>query len=140
MPSTPTYIHLARGSTPPDLGARSPFRAVVIAEQAVPTDWQDEVSDWLVRSGCLFMMAWGYGCSSWDDSVDMANLRAFDYGDIPDDQFVMTSWHENESLSEVFSFAKHHADHGEVELQRTVLVHIAASSQEPSLLQVYNEA
>jgi len=139
MPSTPVYIHLARGSVPPDLGAIPPFRAIVIAEQAVPTDWQDEVSDWLVRSGCLFMMAWGGSCSSWDDSVDMANLRAFDYGEIPEDQFVMTSWHDDEPLSEVFSFAKGHALHGSVELQQTVLVHIADSPRQ-ELLQAYNEA
>lgn len=140
MLSIPVYIHLARGSTPPDLGARPPFRAVVIAEQAVPTDWQDEVSDWLVRSGCLFMMAWGRGCSSWDDAVDMANLRAFDYGDIPGNQFVMTSWHENESLSDVFWFVKRHALHEEVELQQTILVHVTDSSQEQLVLRAYNEA
>ncbi len=52
------------------------------------------------------MMAHGEGCSLWDDSVDWANLAVNDYGKIPDEKSVMTTWHDNESLSDVFYFAK----------------------------------
>ncbi|KAB8195626.1 hypothetical protein FKV24_004980 [Lysobacter maris] len=140
MSDVPVYLHLPGGSTPPDLGGPSPFRAVVMVEQIVPLEWQMAVSDWLVRSGCLSMMAWGRDCGYWDDSVDLASLRILGYGEIPDDQLVMTSWHEHESLSDVFSFSKRHAFHSEVELQRTLLVHIADRSQEPYMLRTYAEA
>lgn len=140
MSSVPAYIHLAPGSTPPSLGARSPFRAVVIIDQSVATEWQWLVSDWLVQSGCLCMMAWGQDCSSWDDSVDLASLKKHDFGEIPDDDFIMTSWHTDESLEEVFWFAKNSAFHPVVELETSVLVHVAADADAAYLLQVYDEA
>ena len=51
-------------------------------------------------------MAWGLECSEWDDSVDWAVLEKFDFGKIPDGHFVMTTWHENETLEEALCFAK----------------------------------
>jgi len=100
------YLHIKPETALPDIGALAPFRAVVIVEAVVSPEWQSLVSDWLVRSGCLYMMAWGTNCSSWDDSVDMANVQQFDCGEIPEDGFVMTTWHEKEPLGEVFWFAK----------------------------------
>ena len=140
MPSIPAYVHLVPGSALPLLDAPPPFLAVVVAEQSVPPDWQSQVSDWLLQSGCLYMMAWGQDCSSWDDSVDLANLSAFEFGDIPEDQFVMTTWHADEPLKDVFWFAKNSASHPTVELQGTVLVHVAGSANKQALLRAYDEA
>lgn len=140
MPNNLTYIHLASDSTPPSLDIQTPFRAVVIIEQPVSQDWQLQISDWLVRSGCLYMMAWGQDCSSWDDSVDLANLKIFDFGDIPDDRFVMTTWHADEPLSEVMWFAKNNAFHPDVELEQTILLHVAANANESHMLRAYGEA
>jgi hypothetical protein len=72
------------------------------------------------------MLAWGLDCSSWDDSVDLANLQAFDFGDIPDHEHVMTTWHDEESLAEVFQFAKQHANamSSEVTIVDTLIFHI----------------
>ena len=76
------------------------------------------------------MMAWGKDCSSWDSSVDDANLEAFDFNYIPEEKFVMTTWHDNEPLEEVFWFSKHCAFHPEVDLQEFVLVHISSVDKE----------
>jgi hypothetical protein len=86
------------------------------------------------------MMAWGLECSSWDDSVDISNLKLFDYGEIPDDQFVMTTWHTDEPLSEVFWYSKNTALHPTIEIERTLLVHIASEPSAVKMLQTYNEA
>src|SRR6185436_16250294 len=102
--------------------------------------WQSTVSAWIVSSGCLYMMAWGIECSSWDDSVDTANLEAFKFGDVPQDRFVMTTWHADEPLAEVLWFSKNHAVHPTVELQHTVLVHVSAQSKEREMLAAYAEA
>lgn len=51
-------------------------------------------------------MAWGPDCSLWDDSIDLANIEKFKDRAIPDEQFVMTTWHEKETLQEVLRFAK----------------------------------
>ena len=136
------YIHLQPEAAPPTIHMRPPFRAVVIAETNASPKWQSLVSDWLVRSGCLYMMSWGRSCSSWDDSVDFANLNQFDYGEIPEDKFVMTTWHTNESLEEVFWFAKNNAFHPTVDLKRTVLVllHISATNRENELMKAYANA
>jgi hypothetical protein len=104
-----------------------PFRAILAIEAPVTKEWQQQMSRWLVESGCLYMLAWGDECSSWDDSVDEANLERFGYGDIPDEQSVMTTWHANDTLQEVFEFAKNHASpmSDAVELHETVVFHIA---------------
>lgn len=95
------YIHLPFGAELPEIVV-GPRRLLVIAEHVVPTDWMDAVSDWIVKSGCLFMMAWGADCEKWHDSVDYAYLAHHDFGDVAEDSFMMTTWHDDEPLNEVF--------------------------------------
>lgn len=132
------YLLLIPDTEPPDIQELKPFRAVVIIEEAVTSEWQGKISDWLVASGCLYMMAWGIDCSSWDDSVDYSNLEEWNYGDIPDDKFVRTTWHENEPLDEVFWFSKHAAIHSHVTIENTILAHISSSSKEAEFLDKYD--
>jgi hypothetical protein len=134
------YLHLPPGSALPDIAHLSPYRAVVIIAAQVRADWQWMVSDWLVASGCLYMMAWGPDCTTWDDSVDVANLEAFDFEVIPDDRFVYTTWHNDQTLGDVFDFCKRHARHPVVELPRVVLVHIAVQSDEVGMIEAYAAA
>ena len=96
-----TYLRLEPESTLPEI-TNEPTRTVVIVAAKVSPEWQASVSDWLVRSGCLYMMAWGIACSSWDDSVDWANIDEYDGAPIPGDAFVMTTWHADEPLEEAF--------------------------------------
>jgi len=86
------------------------------------------------------MMAWGRKCSEWDDSVDHANLRPFDYGDIPEDAFVMTTWHDHDSLKEVFWYSENTAFHPSLELDQTYIIHIAPHAQSTLLLQEFHDA
>ena len=69
------YIQIQNNSDLPDIKNLNPFRAVVVIDEAISDEWQIKTSKWLVNSGCLYMMAWGNDCSSWDDSVDYANLE-----------------------------------------------------------------
>ena len=124
----------------PDITRLKPYKSIVVIESPVSQEWQWAVSQWLVETGCLYMMAWGEGCSTWDDSVDMANLEAFDFGDTPEKDFVMTTWHESEPLEEVFRFAKTFAIHSEVELANTLILHIAASAKSAELMKMYASA
>ena len=135
-----TYIQLQPESALPDISRLAPFRCVVVVEDVPTSDWQTKVSCWLVRSGCLYMMAWGNGCSSWDDSVDMANLAEFNYEAIPEDRFVMTTWHKDDSMSEVFWFSKNCAHHADVDIQNTVILHISAVNRESDFRKAYEGA
>lgn len=86
------------------------------------------------------MMAWGNECSSWDDSVDIANLEEFNFDEIPEAKFVMTTWHEKVPLKEVFWFAKHNAFHPTVDLENTLILDISSANREKQFLVEYNDA
>ena len=135
-----TYLHLPAGQEPPQLNGLSPFRALLVLNQAVTDEWQTRVSDWLVRAGCLYMMAWGVACSSWDDSVDWASMSASNFEETPDDQFVMTTWHDKEPLSETLWFAAHAAYHPTVPLRDILIIDITPDDREAELLEAYSTA
>lgn len=119
-----------------------PFAAVVVIDMTVNSEWRQTVSEWLVDQGCLYMMAHGDECSLWDDSVDIANLEAFDWNfdDIPEDKHVTTTWHENESLEEVFFFAKNCALPFSPLIKKIFILDITQNSREASMLLRYEAA
>ena len=130
------YLHLPAGSPLPET-ISTPRRVIVLVEQDVSDEWQDAVSAWIVESGCLYMMAWGQDCVSWDDSVDHANLRKFGFQDMPDDHFVMTTWHENEPLHEVFFHARCCAFHPTISLPHLTILDIRERARESEILALH---
>jgi len=114
-----------------------PYRAVLIAEEAVSQEWKSEVCSWLIESGCLYFIAWGVACEAWHDTVDWTVLEAFDFGEIPDDRFVMTTWHDNEPLSDALWFAGDAAYHPDIDLAETLIVHVAREERRAAILDVY---
>ena len=67
-------------------------------------------------------------------------MEEYNYEEIPDENFVMTTWHENEPLEEVIGFAKISASHPDVELQNILLLHIASHRNEKNILDIYQRA
>ena len=63
------YVQVQDGSPLPDVSELKPYKAIVVVEDRPSQVWRDQASRWLVDSGCLYMMAWGEDCSSWDDNV-----------------------------------------------------------------------
>jgi hypothetical protein len=137
---SPIYIHLKPGNGLPRLAGVSSFKTVVVVDSEVPPEWRAQVSDWLVRSGCRYMMAWGRQCSDWHTSIDEANLALFAYAEIPEDEFVMTTDHKRESLEEAFRFCDRCALHPTVDLHRTYIVHIAPTEKKDELLSIFRAA
>ena len=133
------YLHLAANSEPPVMADTvGPYRAIIVVEQDVDPAWRDRISAWLVETGCLFMLAWGNACGDWDDSVDWASLEASGFRDGPENQFVMTTWHDQETLPEVFWFARHCGRHGSVDLPTTLILHIAPKPREMELIALWD--
>ena len=129
------YRNLHPNGPLPTLKVDGPFAAVLVIEAAVVPEWQNRASRWLVDSGCLYMMAWGQDCSSWDHSVDDANLSAFDYGEIPDEAWVVTTWHNEEPLDEVFWFASHCAHHPTgIEIPTTLILDIGSHDRSDAII------
>lgn len=52
----------------------------------------------------------------------------------------MTSWHENETLEEVFAFAKEWATNPDIEIANTLLIHISPESKRDEMLTNYERA
>ncbi len=128
------YVQIQDGEPLPEVGDLKPFKAIVVVEDRPSPEWQTKASRWLVDSGCLFMLAWGEDCSSWHVSVDLANIEAFDYGHIPDDDFVMTTDHENEPLREVFWLAKAVAEPDNV-----LILHIGADDKHAKFKKLFDD-
>lgn len=135
MSSEIQFIHLDEEWSLPSLDHVGPFRAVILSETPIDEIWRSEVAVWLVRSGCLYMMAWGVECSEWDTAVDIANIDACGGGDIPDDKFVMTTWHADDSLEEVLWFAKNLAFHENIELAETLVIQVGGVSREDEIVE-----
>jgi hypothetical protein len=134
------YLRLQSGNDLPVITDLRPFKTILVIEDEVEQMWQWDASRWLVNSGCRFMMAWGSECGSWEESVEEAHLEAFNYEDIPQDQSIITTSHEEEELTEVFWFAKHRARHPVHELNTTVILHISKEDKRIDLESAYEEA
>ena len=88
---------------------RSPFRGVEFAlllfveDKTITPHEQAGISRQLVGQGCRYAVCAGHRCSTWDDSIDMASLEQ-DNWEPRDKSFVMTSWHERDSIEGVVHF------------------------------------
>ena len=122
------------------LAQGKPFLAVVVVREDVSIKWRSIVSNWLVAEGCLFMCAWGLDCTLWDDSVDYANLEQFSYGEIPEDRFVMTTWHDNEPLEEAIWFAKHSARHDAAALDTALIIDVSRIDHSAEMLALWSKS
>ena len=140
MTSYPRYVQIEPNSEAPEISALAPFKAIVVLESEYETAWQASISEWLVKSGCRYMMAWGPNCSSWDDSVDHADIDA---GGLEDDaKFVMTTWHEDETLESVFWYSQFCANfsYDEVELENVLIVHVSNVNREAEYLDLFEKS
>ncbi len=133
------YLRLRPDQTPPQLTI-GPFRAIIISEIEVAQSWCNGVAEWLLESGCLYVVAWGVDCENWHDTVDWTIVETFAGGDIPDDKFVMTTWHTSDTLPETLWFAGQCASHPDVDLHETVILHVASESKEAEMLDTYSKS
>ena len=71
-----------------------------------------------------------------DDTSVMLEIS----GELPEDHLVMTTWHDDATLAEFLAHCKHHADHPELDLRHTLLLHIGAEPRELALRRAYEQA
>lgn len=128
------YLHIPPEGRLPQSPIERPYAAVIILDAKITPEWRDEVSRWLVRSGCLFMMSWGVDCADLHDSVDFAFSEEFSGKEIPDDKYLLTTWHDDEPLEDVFWFAQHAAHHEAFDQRRLLLLDISRQSRELDIL------
>ena len=73
---------------------------IVVFDPSVARDSQAAISERIVRDGCRYAVCTGHACSTWDTSVDAAYLAQDANWSPPEDRFVMTTSHQDESLEE----------------------------------------
>lgn len=140
-PTTAHYVRIAPDEELPSISWLAPFKAIVVLEADYSEEWQNEVSDWLVAGGCRYMMAWGPDCSTWDDSVDYAELEASNWEEVPD-KFVMTTWHNDETLESVFWYSQFCASfsYDDVELSTAVILHVSTKDRAAEFLDLFEQS
>lgn len=131
------YLQLTAESALPDIRNLKPFKTIVVIETSITPQRQAAISKWLIASGCLYIMAWGQQCSSWNNSVDSLNIDSLGDGETPDTNFVLTTWHASESLEEVFWFAKYAAVYVGVELPNTLILHLGDTDKGEQYTEMY---
>lgn len=136
------YLYVSPEGALPEWTHRKPFNAVVVATCAVSDGWQDEVSDWLVKSGCLCMLAWGVNCIVWEDAVDHATRKFYDPGEIPDEGFVLTTCHTDDTLEDVFWQAQfvNNWTYGDKRLDLTLILDVGDVERSSELLALFDES
>ncbi len=139
---TPHYLRMVPGDPLPDLADYAPFSAVVILSSEYPTDWRTEVNRWLLKNGCRYVMAWGPDCEAWHDNVDGVNLECHPFGDIPDDRFVMTTWHDNDTLEKLLWYGQFcgNLSYDGVELNDTILLDVGSVDRRSEMLTLWEQS
>lgn len=77
---------------------------IAVTANDITAEEQSVISDMIIASGARYVAAWGHKCSAWDDSIDQAYIETDPNFSPPDDRFVMTTWHENETIEDAFEF------------------------------------
>lgn len=133
------YFHLSPDADLPTLEGLRQFKTILVADVEVQETTMWDVSRWLIESGCLYALTWGIDCEAWHEALDDAYLEAINYEDVPAAQALISTWHEDEDLEEVFWFAKHRAAHP-ADLQETLILHIADTQRREELEAQYRDA
>jgi len=98
-------------------------------DRQVPTEEQAALAEQIVASGCRYVCCSGIACSNWHDAVDLAFIATDPNYHPPDERFIMTTWHERESVSDVAWFALHSTSFNDFVAERFLFVLL---SPEPS--------
>jgi len=79
--------------------------ALFVADPAISESERMASARELVAAGCRYACCAGLDCSKWHDSIDMAYLETDPNLAPPEETFVMTTWHEKDSVADVLAFA-----------------------------------
>lgn len=127
------YLRLSQTDTLPERAFGQPYKTILLVDNDFELDRQFAISEWLVESGCLYVMVTGRSTANWAAMVDLANLARFDFEPIPDAAVVIATTHENESLQDVFWFSNYSAMHPCCELNDLLLLDLSDQDREQAL-------
>ena len=134
MQKTVNYLHLLPDGSLPHMMDKTPFMAILVADEDVSQMWLWDTSRWLVDTGCRVLLAWGKDAEVWSEAVDDAAAETIDAEAADaEEQAVVTTSHEDEDLEDLFWFARHCAAHPALTLNRTLIVHVGGRARREEL-------
>lgn len=107
------HLQIEQSKGLPAWSSCSPYLAVLWIFEGVKGQWQQNVSEWLIDTGCLYVLAWkgGVGGDSWIESLSEASKNAVARGQFAASHSLVTACYEYVALGEVIKFAEHEAVH-----------------------------
>ncbi len=134
------YLQLFEDTNLPAVKHFAPFKAVIAIEDVSSHARQIEISNWLVETGCRYVMVCGADCRSWEESIRRANLDQVDINEMEPRDFVMITTHRHEKLRSVFWHAKKHALHTHVKFENILTIHLGQQNRSVEYLAIFDKA
>jgi hypothetical protein len=135
---TMKYIWLTQAQDLPDISQHAPFKVLLSLDEAVSPERQLQISNWLVDMGAMHVTIRGEGSQNWKDSIRQTNLEKVGLDEMQPEQFVMITTHPGENLRSIFDQLKKHARHTHVDLEFTVIVHLAEQSAQTQYVSIFS--
>ncbi len=80
---------------------------VCAVDNSVSASERAKLSTEIVAAKCRYAVCWSHQCSDWDTAIDLAYIDMIGTDkamNLPDDTFVMTTWHDDETIEETIEF------------------------------------
>ena len=86
-------------------------------------------------------MGWGPNSTLWDDSVDWAYIQqSYDETLSADEEFVVTTWHDDEPLEETIDFACNALDYANKRFERLLVIDLVPVAREQEIVEMHRRA
>ena len=133
------YVHLPPQSPLPALNPER-CKVVLLARQPADLQWEKVVAEWVLEQQCFYFMAWGVDCSGWEWLVDFAFIKSLGENPLTDENLILTTSHNGESLQEVLWYCEICAAHPIWPLHRTLILDIGGRDEREEVLAVWQRA
>ena len=90
---------------------------------------QEAICDKIIAYNCQFAVCTGIDCFSWHDSIDRAFIANNENFFLSDERFIMTSCHEEESLSEVIYFALNYTNFNSHQFKKYLILMVGKNDE-----------
>jgi hypothetical protein len=107
------HLQIEQAKGLPTWTFHSPYLAVLWISEGVTDQWQQKISEWLIDTGCLYMLVWqgGVGGHDWIDSLNESGKKAVAVRNVAELHSVVSACYEYVALREVLNFAEREAVH-----------------------------
>ena len=131
-----SYLALAEHDDLSKIRQSGPFKCAILLAGHLSPDWRDALIEKLLDAGCVYAMVYGPECEKFHDRIDEIAAEKI----WADERVIMTTWHGNETLSELFHFAKFAANHPDIDTEEVLIADIGVPSREMPITTAFRQA